>query len=862
MPDLVDQTFGKYRIISRLGAGGMSTVYRANDVTLDRDVAIKILSPHFARDPEFIERFRREARTIAALQHPYVLAVYELGEQEGQLYIAMQLLSGGTLADRLRKGPPSLQETTDILTRVAEALDYAHNAGVLHRDVKPSNIGFDSQGRPYLMDFGLAHLAQAATSLTQSGVMMGTPNYMAPEQGSGMGISPATDIYALGVIAFEMLTGRLPFEGDTPMAIIMGHVQRTPPLPSQLRPGIPKKIDDVIQKVLAKPPENRFESATAFSNALRSAVSQTVLQYPPQKPMPAPSKRETPAATAPWQVAPTESISPVPSEPLWRRLKDKLRTLIRRRQPDLPTEVFRPRPSSPPPEWPEPAGKILGMETVLARPTIAQSIIARGSPSLILHPEVIDLLAPVSKSMLNELLSHQEPERIVDYIVNFGSGRFIIAGYGSFGGTSLTNEICRSVRSKLSAEVVRRSATLLVTRFTYIESARDKPATWEVSVQGFTGEPVSLGKFAASPEASDKEYPALLTLFDTLEDVCNGHRLKSELRARIATILPSQSAVTHLILVIDKVLQADMLDEFLSQSLIHHAGVTCLVVTESEHYNRWPEKTIHTLKSRWKFEEWSVPCLWESESRFVKRTLERLVSSFLMESREAKDKYEAFRGHLAYVGRGQVGTTLYELRQLRYWQIDKDAGQAFIALDALDDDLIAQHAWVQDLLESNWSRILGSNFVGRQQTDRAKLGIYTLMDWIIDAATFTLEEILEEAERRPIIIAERKRKRDLAVQRLLNVLEDNRYLGRVQDSFDVIWGRDITEQEAIEAVRAKAVSRAKFRQKRLDELQVDYAAVSGQLSKTLSDLDRTRLERQLEALDAEIAKIEDELKGL
>jgi tRNA A-37 threonylcarbamoyl transferase component Bud32 len=266
-------TLGPYRIIEQVGMGGMATVYKAYQPSMDRYVALKVLPQHYAKDPKFVERFLREARTIARLEHPNILPVYDFGEENGVTYLAMRYLEGGTLKDVLALGRLSLADAAEILTQISSALDYAHRKGVAHRDVKPTNIMVDGEGWAYLTDFGIAKVLEGTSDLTAGAI--GTPAYMAPEQSLGKGVDARADIYSLGIILYEIVTGRVPYEADTPMAVALAHIHRPLPLPRDIEPTVPEPIERVILKALAKDPNDRFASANEFAGALKGAIAES-----------------------------------------------------------------------------------------------------------------------------------------------------------------------------------------------------------------------------------------------------------------------------------------------------------------------------------------------------------------------------------------------------------------------------------------------------------------------------------------------------------------------------------------------------------------------------------------------------------
>ncbi len=263
---------GQYEVRGTLGVGGMASVYRAYQPSLDREVAIKLMAEQYARDPTFVERFRREARSVARLRHPNILTVYDAGEEDGMLYIVMEMIEGQTLKEELHGRPMAVDKALSYTEQVAGALDYASQKGIVHRDIKPSNVLIDASGRAVLADFGIAKMAaERDNQLTGTGTGVGTPDYMSPEQALGEELDARSDQYSLAVMLYELLTGRTPFTGDTPIAVVMGHVSKPLPSARQLNPQIPATVEAVLVKALSKKAVDRYESSGAFSQALQNA---------------------------------------------------------------------------------------------------------------------------------------------------------------------------------------------------------------------------------------------------------------------------------------------------------------------------------------------------------------------------------------------------------------------------------------------------------------------------------------------------------------------------------------------------------------------------------------------------------------
>jgi peptide/nickel transport system substrate-binding protein len=308
-----ENMIGRYEIRRELGRGGMATVYVAHDPRFERDVAIKVLPLHFTHDPQFRARFEREAKTIAALENPAIVPVYDFGERDGQPYLVMRFMTGGSLEERMVGEAYSLAATSPIISRIALALDQAHSKDIIHRDLKPGNVLFDAGDLAYLSDFGIVKLAQETSSLTGTAII-GTPGYMSPEQGMGQPLDRRADIYSLGVILFELLTGRLPFESETPMGMIIQHINATMPDPQTINPDIPDAVAEVILTSTAKTREERYATAGLMAAALKSILRASRLSVVIPKPAPVVVEKVIPPPKAPSR-PPASSAEAAPSPP-------------------------------------------------------------------------------------------------------------------------------------------------------------------------------------------------------------------------------------------------------------------------------------------------------------------------------------------------------------------------------------------------------------------------------------------------------------------------------------------------------------------------------------------------------------------
>ena len=752
-----------YEVECEIGRGGMATVYRAVQQSLSRQVALKVLMQELDDDGDFAQRFKKEGRILAQLLHPNIVTIYDIGVSENnQLFLCIEYLSGGTLRDRIKQGL-SIDSAIQIAKLITRALGFAHERGVIHRDVKPSNIMFRLDGTPVLTDFGVARFVESNTINTLTGLMIGSPGYMSPEQAMGEGATIQSDLYSLGAVIYEMLTGHPPYEAGNPISVALKHLYD--PIPT-----LPKEcayLQPVLSKLLAKGSSDRYKNTGELLNALdliesgdtgsQLIANNAISNKPPSSRILKSSLfsalRQIFSGNGVKRKANVSSVSHSRNE---KQSLENLSPLVD--QYHLDVSFFD------------------TIESIEFRPNPASETKA-GSRTMLLRAHASKLLDPVEKSIIRNFLLQQEPNQLVGHIIKFTGGRYVISGYGSFGGTTLAHEICELVRMKWQQLSPGKNLNLLFVRLSYEAVDAESEACFKAYIRQLGQQEVFLSKLKISRQP-ETPCPYIVTDFmDTLDDILAGRKRITILHKLIKAQIKYQIPVSRLILLIDKLCHPNILTLLENHHLFERKEVTYIIIVEQEQYNRWPEKDRVRLQVQDKYQLWPVPCLWESEYGLVDLIAKSLLTRLQKDNPKTAEYYEAFKKHLAFVGRGQLGATMRELCRSRYWRLS-DNSEPHIDFDKLDNRSIRHHAWLDDLLNANWPSILMGNFVDRDKIDRAKLGVYSLLDWIIESGTFTFNEILTQADLTPVAISSNPRLRRIVVERLLDVLVERCYLIR------------------------------------------------------------------------------------
>jgi serine/threonine protein kinase len=792
MSDLSNARLGQYQLVSLISRGGMAAVYLAYQESLDRQVAVKVLATN--HDPQFAERFKREARAIAMLQHHNILPIYDYGEQDGLAYLVMQLVEGGTtLADRVGTPIPPAAALR-LMVQLLSALEYAHQRGIIHRDIKPANVLLPADDWPLLADFGIARLINDSQQrLTLANQIIGTAAYMAPEQATGRPVDARTDLYAVGAMLFEMLTGHVPFEADTPMAVLTRHVYEPAPSPRTLVPELSAELEAAVLCALAKDPSQRYQSAAEMAAALDRLASGVV---------------DTDRTAHP-QVSEQGSLHFQKPTPAIQAATDAV----------LPTSAKLP-PARP--------------TTVHLRP-IDRAAQSR-SDTLMLQPSV----QHSDEQVFEELVLHKDYERIWRAIAFAQGGRYLLCGYGAFGGTSLMRCALAKARAELSKAGAQPGALLAI----HIRIVNETPGSFEVEADSISvGQPINQAALHANADwgalqrranadrpasgaridlpldeplgktllhAGAAPHPAQTRLFEYdfarfAADLNRFFEHRQDHQAfyqLIARLVHSHDLQSRLVVIIDKIQYLQTLEALAASALFASPRLMAFVIARQESFDQWPE--VRSRLHQVGFSRWYVPCLWKID----------LDASFFAASTEQASRVEAhhqiFRKYLEYQGRGSFVRIIAELNQPHITSYSSQASFVDIA-ELAKRTGIAHDAWMQDLLDHNWSTIFADTLGSQryqERLDRAKLGVYYLLDWLADQLRFTSQQAFSAAERTPITVSDDDDVRDEIVQNLLDLLVQSHYLKHDGVAYRCIWRSERPPRVRTIRLKRRKISRS------------------------------------------------------
>jgi serine/threonine-protein kinase len=752
--------FGGYRIEDVIGRGGMAVVYRSTDLRLGRPVALKVIAPDLAQDKNFRARFERESHLAAAIDHPNVIPVFAAGEDQGLLFIAMRLVEGVDLRQLIqREGRLTPEHAASIVDQVAGALDAAHQGGLIHRDVKPGNVLLDNRdGREhaYLTDFGLTKPRAEREQLTQTGMFIGTLEYVAPEQVKGEEVDARTDVYSLGCVLFESLTGQVPFQGDRHVALLWAHMTEPPPHPSTLVPGLPAAFDAVIDRALAKEPADRYASAGELGRAAVAAA------------------RGEEAADAPtWAAPPVQAPAP-PVAPVARGAKPS-RRWSRPRLPsfDRPTRIAR-------------------------RPDEAVRRIPIDESFAYLHE-------PLREDGPIPLLGNDEIiEELTDRVAHSSGGSFLVTGFRGVGKTTIVDRVVSRVsaavapttvfavklnvaRSRTSSEllyeIVRRlydevqasgladslgvrlqerlSVAYRRTSRSFVEKrgeAIERSGGVGIAVP-LSGAPkldmsrktaVSLTTESSDLPYSDAEveqdFEQIIRLFQSDSPETSGERRKLFHRRRPPTAAPK----CQLLVVVDELDKLTVRDEGRESIEELFAGLKNLLTIRGAHFlfvagpdlyeramsERQRGNSVYDAVFGWQV---YVPCVWDSEDAL----LDSLIDE---ESVRVLDEVSALRDHLAFWGRGLPRQLVGAVQELVRW----DAGHPYLSLEGADLQRVRSSAGLERIIREFIDPRAGEQ-PGGLELDKWRVGVYYAVEWILRfEVTFTADDVVRLASKASI----------------------------------------------------------------------------------------------------------------
>jgi len=793
---------GRYQLERRLGQGGMGMVYLARHIFLKTQHAIKVILPDLVgNDPMLVTRFRQEAMAAAAVRHQNIVAVTDYGVLLNRMpYLVMEYVKGPSLHYIMaQEGPMSTARAFELMRPIAAGVAAAHRQGVVHRDLKPLNImlqeGFSPSEGLKILDFGLAKIKSGdllgSFVQAQTTGLMGSPHYMAPEQWSDEELDARSDLYSLGAILYQMIGGDVPFKGASIPSVMKKHLTAVPPSFTSLGIKVPPQVESVVMHALAKEPEDRPPSVEDFIQELADAVQAAGIAIEPsRKTLSEPSEASL--------VQPTHSEVENTAQLIsGTKLGDAI-------QPRETSTVVQ--------------GHLtlhmdkIEREVAQEQPDFSATVALRHSKAFRHSGEHI----------FEELVLHKDYERLWRSFIHAGGGCNLLTGYGPFGGTSLVRCAIAKAREELS-KTAHGEAALLVFYFALLKEDKE---SFELEATKFglehLNKPYSDSDDAAfnelkarAAQATDDKgsllnfslaRPLGETFFNPREKVINAevakrnydfsdliadlnayfreHKGSKALHQIISRLVRSEFLPSRVVFIIDRIKHLETLETLAASDFFSNKRIRVIVVSRKEDLDSWTDADNRLEAVN--FSKWYVPCLWNIN---FDKVLFKMSGG---RRSPPENHWKVFLKHLEFRGRGSLGNIIAELKEAR--NINFGEEDNFIDVVNLAGRVdILHNAWLQDLLEMNWDTVLNDQFVGFDQdekTDRARIGIYYLVDWLSRKSRFTREQIVEQARKTRITISDDEDIRAETVETLLHVLTSTHYLLWKDPQYRVIWNKD------------------------------------------------------------------------
>jgi len=820
--DFIGKKIGRYKIDELIGQGGMASVYKGYDTSLNREVAIKIIQTKFGSNDIFVKRFLREAQVLAKLSHPNIVPIYDFGEFEGSPYLVMHYMQGGTLKSRIET-PISYLEAVNLLLPIAQALDHAHKRGLIHRDVKPGNIIFDEKGNPMLSDFGIARLIENYdTSITGTGIGIGTPEYMAPEQWQGKA-APQSDIYSLGVILFELITGHKPFTADTPAAIIIKQARDPIPSPRKYIRNIPPHLEKVILKALAKNIEKRYKSFDELISDLNPILNQPVLYS--KKPSIKYKKPDQSIQKRRYKLI--LGITLMVIIVFYFLLGDQITNRIIRLkiEPSLFSYfitlivstliviiyfyIFKGHQKRVPGLKIESEPESFGLP--------ANNNIREWQESGTMTVNVVAALNSNKQHNILQLIYREHELRLKDRLVHHKGGiRLVLQGFGRFGSTAILHQIIEQAKIDLANSQEKNEVNSILavriaslgslgnnTEFSAIirelrfEAIRGKYARFfkskinklfkmqniEIS-ESTTGNSFSIKaaplpgietSFSNNSGRSFKPNAIKITdseLFDAVTKILDqSERDPGLLERTINRLLNNTNIPARVIFIIENVTEENTLLALQRIRLFDDSRISIFAIVRQEDFLKWSLKGKNNI-DRYGFRFNYVPCIWEEENHLIYKMLKE-VFNIKKESEEIVE----FINHIAYITKGAPGDVVREILDHKY--ITFSNGIPELALKEIrerDREIIQDNAIREKILSDNWKEILKQGVSGSEKYDQARIGIYEIIDWMYMRYQFALEDIILSAEQSRVPLSSSRFIRERTIKSLISVMKKHKLL--------------------------------------------------------------------------------------